>query len=210
MIGSPDFQRTPFGSMRLLHPYANFYASSQPTLSRVALLPVGGTAADSSRATTRGTRRLENQFIGHVALPKFPLHDVSWITRRTGSVASVPGDQSRQRNARLAYDKESWNTFVSWTDQRSQRRIANAVPLDQGIFRGGASARTSLMPQLGLHAQYDFTDTRSGYKGGSKASTQAHSASRGSGQAKGSFSLASTPQRCPCSPPAPPDTVRVE
>lgn len=176
---SADFQRTPFGSMRLLHPYANFYVSSQPTLSRVALVPVGGTAADSARATTLETRRLENQFIGHVAVPKMPTLDVSWITRRTGAVASVPGDQSRQRNARLAYDRETWNTFVSWTDQRSQRRTANVVPMEQGIFRTGAAARTSPMPQLGLHAQYDLTDTRSGFRGAAKASTQTHSAEAG-------------------------------
>lgn len=176
---SSNLERTPTGSMRLIHPYANFFASTQPSLTRVALIPAGASALDSVNATTLTLRRRESQFVGHVAPPRWPTFDLSWIQRSRDAVSTAPGEDSRQRNVRVGYDRESWTTFASWTDQRFERLVAGSVPTDQRVLRAGGSARFAPSTAVGLNVRYDYAGTRSGFSGSRVADSRTHTADAG-------------------------------
>lgn len=178
-VRNANQERTPTGSMRLIHPWANFLASTQPSLSRVALIPAGASALDSVNATTITLRRRESQFVGHVAPPRWPTLDLSWLQRSRDAVASAPGEDSRQRNVRLGYDRDTWTTFASWTDQRFERRVPGTVASDQRILRGGGSARFTPAAPVGLTFRYDYTGTRSGFVGARKVDSRTHNADAG-------------------------------
>ena len=157
--------RTPEGSIRVVHPLMNLFASRIQTTSKVAFGASGTVSPDTGSVLTVTTRQVEDQIVAHVAPPRWPEFTGSWRTRERDASGLSPGEASRERVARASYYRERGSVYVGWSDHHVERKVANPAPLDQRVASAGGSYRLSPFRRVGLSAQYDLTDTRSGFTG---------------------------------------------
>ena len=183
VVGSPERQTVPLGSVRVMHPYATLFASIQPVIAETPLILPGATPVDSATATSVRLERRETQLVGRLAVPNWPSLDLRWLGRRNEPVnlggnggVIVAGEKSRQRTARLGYAREAWNAYAEWSDQKFEREVQGTISTDQRILRSGVSLHLAPAGRGSLLASYDLTDTRSGFSGSRTAHTLAHSA----------------------------------
>jgi hypothetical protein len=166
---SSDLSRAPQGSMRLIHPSFQITASYQPTMTRNTIQGGPGASALAGRDTlperTTTTRFRETLLSGHFANGSLPQLDLSWARRRreqdaTGVVIAT-GDQSTQRNVRLAYNRERWTMYGSNSGQEQLDGLGRKSTQDQ--WSGGFTRRLPVRRDLGFNVQYDGNTVRSRY-----------------------------------------------
>jgi len=162
---SSNSLRTPEGSIRVVHPWANLFASRIATTSKVGIGASGAVTPDTAAALTVTTKQIEDQVVAHVAPPHWPDLTASWRTRERNASDLSPGEESRERMARASYYRDRGSIYVGWSDHHVERKVANPAPLDQSVASAGGSYRLSPLPHTSLTAQYDLTDTRSGFTG---------------------------------------------
>ena len=169
---SANSLRTPEGSLRVVHPWANLFASRLVTNSKVSLNVTGSLAPDTAAGLTVTTRQVEDQLVAHIAPPRWPEFTGSWRRRDRGASELAPGEESRERVARASYYRERGSIYVGYSDHHAERKVASPTPLDQRVASAGGSFRVSPLRHVGLSVQYDLTDTRSGFAGQRTARTR--------------------------------------
>ena len=162
---SPNALRAPEGSIRLLHPWLNLFASHEQATATVGVAEPGSVAADSATTLSVTTRQTQDQFVARIAPPRWPELDTSWRFRNRAATDLVPGEDSRQRIARLSYSNDRGSVYAGVSDQHVARKVPSATPLDQTVAGAGGSLRLTPLRHLGLTLRYDLTDTRSGFQG---------------------------------------------
>ena len=112
--------------MRLMHPYLQSSASHAPTSTRTNVAARTGVNADSTTQQQRVVARTaETALTGHMAVPRLPQLDVSWIrNRREGVAAAV--ERSIARNARMTFDREHYSVYGAYGDTRQQSDVTAA------------------------------------------------------------------------------------
>lgn len=174
-FGRTDQTRTPQGVLRLIHPYFQLTASHQPSTTRVSTAPLTTpAAADTGKVQTTETRNIETMLIGHFAPPRGPQLDASWMKRsRDGSGL---GDQSIQRNARVAYERERWSAYGSLGDQTQRGRFGAARTGSQGLLGAGGQFRFPVRRGIASSVSYDVNQVRSDVLGGTRNTSRSQSA----------------------------------
>ena len=64
--------RTPEGSIRVVHPWANLFASRIATTSKLAIGSSGAVTPDTGAVLSVTTKQIEDQIVAHVAPPRWP------------------------------------------------------------------------------------------------------------------------------------------
>jgi hypothetical protein len=169
---SPNTLRTPEGSIRMVHPWMNLFASRIASTAKVGVGVSGSTAQDTGAVFTVTTKQVEDQIVAHVAPPHWPELVGSWRERERKPTDLSPGESSRERMARASYYRDRGSIYAGWSDHHSERTVSAATPLDQTVASAGGSIRLSPLRHTALTAQYDVTDTRSGFTGQRQARTR--------------------------------------
>ena len=162
---STNTLRTPEGSIRVVHPWANLFASRVATTTKLAVGSSGGASPDTGAALTVSTKQVEDQIVAHIAPPRWPEFTGSWRTRERNASDLSPGEASRERVARASYYRDRGSVYVGWSDHHSERKVASPTPLDQSVASAGGAFRLSPLRHVGVNLQYDLNDTRSGFSG---------------------------------------------
>jgi len=171
-----DVTRTPYGSLRLMHPWFQFLASHQPALSRTTLSAATGLTADAATSREVTTYNRETILSGHVAVPRWPQADLSWIRRvRDGGGSAT--DANTARNARFTLDRDRWSTYAGVNDQVLSSATPGAGRNTQQVWSTGGSYHYVPRPDLAFHAQADASDVRGVESGIRQPSTSTESAS---------------------------------
>jgi len=162
---SPNTLRTPEGSIRVVHPWVNLFASRISTTSKLSIGSSGSVSPDTGAGLTVSTKQVENQIVAHVAPPRWPEFTGSWRTRERGASELSPGEESRERVARASYYRDRGSVYVGYSDHHVERKVQAPAPLDQRVASAGGAFRLSPLRHVGVNLQYDLNDTRSGFTG---------------------------------------------
>jgi hypothetical protein len=177
-LGTGSGTSTPQGTMRLMHPYLQVSASHAPTSTRTNVAARTGVNADSSAQQQRVVAKTaETALTGHMAVPRLPQLDVSWIRNRREGVASAVGEASVARNARMTFDREHYSVYGAYGDTRQQSDVTAAPANTQRLVNAGGSYRLAPIANSSLAFQYDFGSVRGDIGGAKRSSTSNHSAS---------------------------------
>lgn len=177
-LGTGSGSSTPQGTMRLMHPYLQLSASHAPTSTRTNVAARTGVNADSTTQQQRVVARTaETALTGHMAVPRLPQLDVSWIRNRREGVAAAVGEASIARNARMTFDREHYSVYGAYGDTRQQSDVTAAPANTQRLLNAGGSYRLSPIANSSLAFQYDFGSVRGDIGNLKRSSTSNHSAS---------------------------------
>lgn len=177
-LGTGTATSTPQGTMRLMHPYLQVAATHAPTSARTNVADRTGVNADSStRQQSVVARTSETSLTGHVAVPRLPQFDVSWIRNRREGVAAAVGEASVARNARMSFDREHYSVYGAYGDSRQQSDLSASPSNTQRLLNAGGSYRVTPIANSALALQYDYGSVRGEIGGAKRASTSNHSAS---------------------------------
>ncbi len=168
-------QRTPYGSMRLLHPWFQVLLSHQPSMQRASLSAQSGLNPDSLTRRNVTTHNTESMLNGHIGVPRWPQLDLAW-TRRRRDGAGASGERNDARSVRATFDRERYSAYGGVTDQRVSAGTPGTHPSSQQVWNGGASVRVTPMRAASLTAQYDMTDVTGRTFQGPRPQTISHSA----------------------------------
>ncbi|MBI5169077.1 MAG: hypothetical protein HZA61_06290 [Candidatus Eisenbacteria bacterium] len=178
VLGTGSGTSTPQGTMRLMHPYLQVSASHAPTSTRTTVAARTGVTADSSAQQQRVVARTaETALTGHMAVPRLPQLDVSWIRNRREGVAAAAGEASVARNARMSFDRDHYSLYGAFGDTRQQSDVAASPANSQRLLNAGGSYRLMPVANSSLAFQYDFGSVRGEIGGAKRSSTSNHSAS---------------------------------
>ena len=175
-LGSDNVTRTPYGSLRLIHPWLQVLASHQPSSQTSSLSSQSGLNPDSVTSRRVTTHNQESLVTGHLAVPRWPQMDLSWIHRRRDGAGSV-GDQNTSRSFRFTFDRDRWTTYGGVNDQALSSGIPGAGRNTQQVWSGGGSYHYLPTPTISTNAQYDVSLVRGVASGIRRPSTVNHSGS---------------------------------
>ncbi len=175
-VGTGDVTRTPFGSLRLIHPWLQALASYQPASQTSSLSSQSGLNPDPITSRRVTTHNQESLISGHVAVPRWPQLDMSWIHRRRDGAGSV-ADQNTSRSFRYTFDRERWTTYGGVNDQALSSGIPGSGRNTQQVWSGGGSYHYLPRPSLSTNAQYDVSLVRGVASGIRRPSNVNHSGS---------------------------------
>ncbi len=170
ILGREDVTRTPYGSLRLIHPWFQVVASLQPTTQRSSLSSQSGLNADSVTTRQVTTHNRETLLNGHVGVPRWPALDFTWINRRRDGAGSS-SDQNRTRSLRLTFDRDRASVYSGVTDQRVTSATAGAGTNTQQIWSAGTALRYMPTKTTNVNAQYDLSDVLGEAAGVQRAAT---------------------------------------
>jgi hypothetical protein len=157
--GRPDRTRTPYGTLRLIHPLFGLIGSYSPTTTTGSFGPSGslGDIAGGPSLTVT-TRTQQTLLSGYFAPRLLPRVDLSYTrSHRNRDLLSAP-ETGTNRRANLAYDRGPLSLHGSYTDLARATPTGRGELLQRSYAAGGglhlAPSRTS-----GLQLQYDFSQT---------------------------------------------------
>ena len=178
VVDSRSFSRVPVGGIRLVHPYLQVTASHQPGWERTALGSAAGFAAGTradSVAREVNVHSRQSIFAAHLALPRLPRLDVTWVERQRRTDTG-PGNRGRTRSARVTLDRDRYSAYASVNQSRFAMDAPGAPATEQTALMGGGSYVFAPRSNVSMRAQYDVSDvlTRSG--GDTRPSLVSHTA----------------------------------
>jgi hypothetical protein len=159
VLNGGDLSRTPAGSLRLIGPWLQLAASHQPATTRSSLSAQSGVNGTPENLRLVTSRNQESYVTGHLAVPRWPLLDLSWIRRRRDGAGAV-ADQNISRNGRLTYDRDRYSAYAGVSDQIVSSRMAGAKRNTQQVFNSGGTWRYAPLKSMAFNSQYDFSAVR--------------------------------------------------
>ena len=157
--GHPDRSRSPFGTMRLIHPWFGLLGSYTPTTTTGSFSPGGfGTPSAGAPSATITTRTRETMLGGYVAPRYLPRLDVSWTRRHRDADVLGRAEDGTNRRANLTYDVGALLLHGGYNDIKS-RSATQASGLLQRSVDGGGSLHLNPLRSLGLQMEYDYAQT---------------------------------------------------
>lgn len=151
-----DVTHTPFGGLRLIHPWFNLNASVEPTTVRTSLAAQSGLNADSTTGQQVTTRRIQTYVSGHLAPPRLPQLDLVWVRRTRDGAGSVK-DMDVGRSARVSYDRGPGSVYASLGDRRATSQTPGSQTNSQQLYSTGGALRLTPLRHTGLSLQYDLS-----------------------------------------------------
>ncbi len=179
-LGQGNYSSTPFGSLRLIHPFLQVFASHQPATQTSSLSSQSGLNPDSITSRQVTSHNRESFITGHFALPKWPQVDASWIHRRRDGAGSI-ADQNSTRNFRLTLDRDRWSAYGGVNDQVLSSAVPGVSRSTQQVWTAGGAYHYLPQPTLAFHAQYDLSDVR-GVAGGERRPSTVNNSGSVSGE----------------------------
>lgn len=161
-LNRDNVAHTPFGGLRLIHPWFNLNASVEPTTVRTSLAPQNG--PDTTGAGSITTHSIQTYVAGHLAAPQMPQLDLVWIRNTREGVGSVK-DLTIGRSARMSYDHGPGSIYASVGDRRETAQTPGAAVGTQQVYATGGALRLTPVRHTGLSLQYDLSGS-SGSQGG--------------------------------------------
>ncbi len=160
--GLPDHSRTPYGTLRLVHPLAGFIGSYSPSTTTGSfgggVTGVLGSQVPAGTSLTFTTRTQETLLSGYVAPPRLPRIDLSWTRHHQEADLFARPQTGTNRRASLNYDLGTLNVHGSYADQFRDDLGAGSSLL-QRSYSGGSSAHLAVGRRVGLQLQYDYAQT---------------------------------------------------
>lgn len=178
-LNSPQAERTPYGSVRLIHPAYGLTASYRP-ITTVSTLDLGGGDApgDTSVAELEITsRRREATVFAYLAPQRLPRLDLTWIRRSVEDGLTGRKTTGLDRNARLSYSAGPLSLRGGYGTLARKLPTDAAAQTFQKSYDGGASLRAISRPDRSLLFDYQFTGYERGTVGSRQDRTRSHAAS---------------------------------
>jgi hypothetical protein len=152
-VGEPTASRTPYGTLRMQHPWVGISGSHRPTETTIAL-------GDTSGAPGLTTRRQETMWSGYLALPRLPRVDAAWVRRHQDAYSLIPASTGVTRSLRAAQDFGPLSLRGGYTDQLREPGGVQPNTTLQRALDGGASLRLIPSAASWLNLDYGFARTQ--------------------------------------------------
>ncbi len=144
--GRPERTRTPYGTLRLAHPYFGFSGSYRPV-----------TVTDERNQTSK---QQELMLTGYLQRARLPRVVGSWIRRHLDPSSDFPGSVSVTRNVTATYGVGPVGFHAGWGDQSREATTDNARESVNDHFQLGGTSDLRWRRGNGT-LQYDYLQTRS-------------------------------------------------
>ncbi len=177
-VNSAERSRTPYGTLRLAHPWFGLAGSYQPvTLTTVvrngSLFP---TAADTVPQQVATFRTEESLVSGYLSAPRLPRVDVSWRRRHRGSDIQGPAQSGVSRNATASWAVGPLSLRGGYNDLGSGGAGFAPATVVQRSGSGGAGLQFAPRSGMSLALSYDYVQTRHGLQAVRSDLSRSHTA----------------------------------
>jgi hypothetical protein len=178
-LGSDTGERTPYGSLRLMHPEYGFSATYRPitTVSEVAAGALPGAPDSAAELREFTARRREATVFAYVAPRRLPRLDLSWIRRSLEDDVSATKSVGLDRSGRLSYDLGPLSLRGGYGTLARQAPASGAMQTYQKAGDAGASWRALSTTDKSLLFDYQFTGYERTASAGAGDRTYSHAAS---------------------------------
>ncbi len=144
--GRPERTSTPYGTLRLAHPFFGFSGSYRPV-----------TVTDERNQTSK---QQELMLTGYLQRAKLPRLVGSWIRRNLDPSSGFPGSVSVTRNVTATYGVGPVGLHAGWGDQSREATTDNGKESVNDHFQLGGTSDLKWRRGSGTF-QYDYLQTRS-------------------------------------------------